>query len=347
MTRTSAVVVVLVLVVLAGCSSFGGVSTTRQPFGVEDTTTPSATATEPEDRPPVIAFDPAANTAPNAVDLVEAHYGQLDGRSYTVQYDRVQRFENGTVFSSDAFATTFGVDRSRYVQDRRSTLGNWTIDRQLYANGSTVWSRTRINESSNATVRPLQSPSGDPVPPSNVAVRAAPTTLRSGLAATNVTSVRALDTVPSGVDEPVFEVTANETATSNPFGDRTLSVSLLLIVTQEGRIIEYELEATFVEDGQRFHTQTRVQFHGVGRVTVDRPDWVPRNGSGTSSATVDSTRPTPAIGRDGPSLLHQTGATVGDARSATVQRHGPTVLSLTDGDRKARRPFVLRVGPRA
>jgi len=306
-TRTSAVVVVLALVVLAGCSSFGGVSTTRQPFGVEDTTTPSATPTEPEDRPPVVAFDPTANTAPNAVDLVEAHYGQLDGRSYTVQYDRVQRFENGTVLSSDAFATAFGVDRSRYVQDRRSTLGNWTIDRQLYANGSTVWSRTRINESSNATVRRLQSPSGDPVPPANVAVRAAPTTLRSGLASTNVTSVRALDTVPSGVDEPVFEVTANETATPNPFGDRTLSVSLLLIVTQEGRIIEYELEATFVEDGERFHTQTRVQFSGVGRVTVDRPDWVPRNGTGPSTDDVATAMRTDLTDRDDPSFLADIG----------------------------------------
>jgi len=305
-TRTSAVVV-LALVVLAGCSSFGGVSTTRQPFGVEDTTTPSATTTESEERPPVIAFDPVANTAPNAFDLVDAHYWQLDGRSYTVQYDRVQRFGNGTVFSSDAFATTFGVDRSRYVQERRSTLGNWTIDRQLYANGSTVWSRTRINESGNATVRRLQAPSGDPVPPANVAVRAAPTALRSGLAATNVTNVRALETVPSGVDDPVFAVTANETAAPDPFGDRTLSVSMLLIVTQEGRIIEYELETTFVEDGQRFHTQTRVQFHEVGRATVDRPDWLPRNGSGTSTPDVDGTMPPSATERDDPSLLDDTG----------------------------------------
>ena len=296
MTRTSAVVAVLALVVLAGCSSFGGVSTTRQPFDVEDTTTPSPTPPEPEEGPPAVSFDPAANTAPNAFDLVDAHYGQLDGRSYTVQYDRVQRFANGTVFSSDAFATTFGVDRSRYVQDRRSTLGNWTIDRQLYANGSTVWSRTRINDSGDASVRRLQAPSGDPVPPANVAVRVARATLQSGLAATNVTSVRALDTVPSGVDEPVFAVTANETATPNPFGDRTLSVSMLLIVTEEGRIVEYELETTFVEDGRRFHTQTRVQFHGVGRVTVDRPDWVPGNASGPSTVGVDSTnsRPRPA-----------------------------------------------------
>jgi hypothetical protein len=80
----------------------------------------------------------------------------------------------------------------------------------------------------------------------------------------------------------VFQVTANETATPNPFGDRTLSVSVLLIVTEEGRIVEYALETTFVEDGQRFHAQTRVQFRGRGRVSVDEPDWVPRNGTGTS-----------------------------------------------------------------
>jgi len=291
-TRTSAVLIALVLVVLAGCSSFGGVPTTRQPFDVEDTTATPSTTTEREDLPPVIAFDPVANTAPNAFDLVDAHYRHLDGRSYTVQYDRVQRYANGTTFSSDEWTTTFGPDRSRYVQDRRSTLGNWTIHRQLYSNGSAVWSWTRFNDTNDPIIRLLQSPRGEPVPPANVAVRATPSTLRSGLASTNVTGVRALDTVPSDVNEPVFLVTANETTTSNPFGDRTLSVSMLLIVTEEGRIVEYALETTFVEDGERFHAQTRVQFRGVGRVTVDRPAWVDENATTTNQTATYSSSDT-------------------------------------------------------
>lgn len=290
MTRTSAVLVVLALVVLAGCSSFGGVSTTRQPFDVADTETSSATTTEPVDRPPVIAFDPVADTAPNAFDLVDAHYGKLQGRSYTVQYEREQRYANGTPLSSDEWTTTFGTDRSRYVQDRRSTLGDWSVHRQLYANGSAVWSWSQFNDTSEPTIRLVQSPRGEPVPPANVAVRAVPSALQSGLAATTVTDVRALDTIPSGVNDPVYQVTANETATSNPFGDRTLSVSMLLIVTEEGRIVEYALETTFVEDGQRFHAQTRVQFRGVGRVSVDRPAWVPENSS-TNDAPPSATAP--------------------------------------------------------
>jgi hypothetical protein len=293
-TRTSAVLVVLALVVLAGCSSFGGVSTTRQPFDVADAETSSATTSEPVERPPVIAFDPVADTAPDAFDLVDAHYGALEGRSYTVTYEREQRYANGTLFSSDEWTTTFAPDRSRYVQNRRSTLGNWTVHRQLYANGSAVWSWSRFNDTTEPTIRLVQSPRGDPVPPANVAVRAVPSALQSGLAATNVTDVRALDTIPSGVNEPVFLVTANETATANPFGDRTLSVSMLLIVTEEGRIVEYALETTFVEDGKRFSAATRVQFLGVGRVGVDEPAWVP-NGSSTNDSRLGGLAPVESL----------------------------------------------------
>lgn len=296
MTRTSAALLVLALVVLAGCSSFGGVSTTRQPFDVEETTTTPSTEGTAVDPPPVIAFDPVADAAPGAFDLVEAHYSKLSGRSYTVQYDRVERYANGTVRSSERSTTAYGSERSRYVQERRASIGDWTLQRQLYANGSAVWSRTLYNESSDPSVRLLQSPRGEPVPPANVAVRAVPSALQSGLIATNVTEVQALETVPSGVTEPVFQVTANETATPNPFGDRTVSVSLLLIVTEEGRIIEYSLETTFVEDGERVHSLTRVQFRGVGRVTVDRPKWVPTNESTTSDPRADGTTRTEGAG---------------------------------------------------
>jgi hypothetical protein len=298
---------VLALVVLAGCSSFGGVSTTRQPFDVQDTTTKPPTDETTVDSPPVIAFDPVTDTAPGAFDLMEAHYGKLSGQSYMVQYDRVERFANGTVRSSDRSTTTYGPDRSRYVQERRASVRNWAVNRQLYANGSAVWSRTRYNESGEPNVRLLQSPRGEPVPPANVAVRAVPSALESGLVATNVTDVRALDTVPSGVDDQVFQVTANETAAPNSFGDRTLSVSLLLIVTEEGRIIEYTLETTFVRDGERVHSLTRVQFRGVGRVSVDRPDWIPANGTPTNETTAD-----------GPNAIGST--PTGDAGTETLAR---------------------------
>ncbi|MFC6953642.1 hypothetical protein [Halorubellus litoreus] len=281
MTRTTVVLAVLAVVVIAGCSSFGGVSTTREPFDVDEPT--GTTTTESSaDRPPVIAFDPVADTAPDAFDLVDAHYRKLAGRSYTVQIDRVERYANGTVYTSDQSTTTFGANRSTYVQERRSTLRNRSAHRQLYANGSAVWQQIALDGNDDPTVRLLRSPEGEPVPPTEVSVRAAPGILQAGLVATNVTDVTALDTVPSGVTEPVFRVVANETATPNAFGDRTVDVSLTLIVTEEGRIIEYSLERTFVEDGRELHSVTRVQFGGVGRVTVDRPEWVPgasENGS--------------------------------------------------------------------
>ncbi|WP_323676988.1 hypothetical protein [Halorubellus sp. PRR65] len=287
MPRTSVVLAVLAVVVLAGCSSFGGVATTREPFDVDE---PTRTTTEtPADRPPVIAFDPMADTAPGAFDLVEAHYRQLAGFSYTAAYEHVERDANGTVYTSDRWTTTFGPNRSTYVQDRRSTLGNRSVHRQLYSNGSAVWQWQRLDDSDDPTVRLVRSPEGAPVPPTEVSVRAAPGILQAGLAATNVTEVTALDTVPSSVDEPVFRVVANETATPNPFGDRTLDVSLTLFVTEEGRIVEYTLERTFVEDGRQRRAVTRVQFRGVGRVTVDRPDWVPANGSDATATTERAT----------------------------------------------------------
>lgn len=287
MTRTTVVLAVLAVVVLAGCSSFGDVATTREPFDVDESTRTTTTESS-ADRPSVIAFDPVANSAPGAFDLLDAHYRTLTGLSYTVKVDHVERYANGSVFTSDEWTTTFGPNRSTYVQDRRSTLRNRSAHRQLYANGSAVWQRLALDGRDEPTVRLLRSPAGDPVPPTEASVRAAPGLIQAGLLATNVTEVTALDTVPSGVSEPVFRVVANETATPNAFGDRTVDVSLTLIVTEEGRIIEYSLERTFVEGGRELQSVTRVQFRGVGRVTVDRPDWVP---SATGNASERAKQP--------------------------------------------------------
>lgn len=294
MTRTTVVLAVLAVVVLAGCSSFGEVATTREPFDVDEPTRTTTTASS-ADRPPVIAFDPVADTAPDGFALVEAHYRRLAGQPYTVDYESVERDANGTVLSSDRWTTTFGPNRSTFVQDRRSTLGNRSVHRQLYANGSAVWEWQRFDGNGEPAVRLIRSPEGEPVPPVDVSVRAAPGIIQGGLVATNVTDVQALDTVPSTVTEPVFRVVANETASSNPFGDETLNVSLTLIVTEEGRIIEYTLERTYVEDGRRIDSTTRIQFQGVGRVSVDRPEWVPEGpGNGSERAMWITNGPTTA-----------------------------------------------------
>jgi len=307
-TGTRAALAVAALLCLAGCSGVGGVGTTREPLdvdGVDTATTP------PKDPPPVIAFDPVADTAPEPFAIVEAHEDVLAGRSYTVDLDRRLTYANGTTrFASDR-TTTFDANRSRFVQRRTATFGNDSMERRLYANGTHAWAWTSQG-GENASVSLLTSRAGEPVPPSTTTVEDPRDVVLAGLVAHAVTDVSALASVPTGVDEPVFRVVLNRTANDDPYGDETLNSSVTLIVTEDGRIIEYHHEYAYVVDGVTVHGETRVQYQAIDAATVDRPDWVPENASGNASAPVDG--PVPAA---------VTAANVGRSRSPTPTAFGP------------------------
>jgi hypothetical protein len=298
--RPYVVLAVLVLVVLAGCSGFGGVTTTREPFGVADP--PTATSADDDGRvdpPPAIGFDPLHDTAPDPFNLTEAHQRTLSGRPYTVTYTYTETYVNGTPRVTDRWTTTFGPSRSTYLQNRTSSLRDDVLKRQVYANGTHVWGRTIDPRTGNESVRLLRAADGTSLDPVAATVRGAPTAIRTGLVAMQVTDVTKLDTVPSGVEEPLFRVIGTETRTPNPFGDRTLNASFTLIVTEDGRIIEYVLERTYVANGVTLHAITRVQYSHVDTATVDRPTWVPAN----ASTTIDA---------------------------GTIQDHTPSVVNIDD-----------------
>ena len=312
MQRSTPALAVVLLLVLAGCSSFGGVDgTTRQPFDVEPTTTVDTATSLPSnatiaDTPPVIVFNPVNDTIPAPFDLVEAHERRLSGRPYVLQYDQTRTYANGTTLLSEEATTVYGPNHSNYVQDLRSRFGNDSMHRQLYANGTHVWSLTEHDESTNASPELLQRVNGNPVPPSNVLVSRSSETVLTGLLTMSVTDVQALDVVPSDVDVPVYRVVLNDTRTPNPYGDETLDATLTLIVTEDGRIVEYSHEYTYVRDGTTVHVQTRVQYLSVDTATVNRPDWVPTNNSTATERALSvgtDLKASPRIGPDGPTSM--------------------------------------------
>ncbi|NHN40345.1 hypothetical protein G9C85_01670 [Halorubellus sp. JP-L1] len=288
MSRTLPALAVAALIVLSGCATFGGVSTTREAFDVTDTSTDEPTTPDgPVDGPPVIAFDPLQDTAPEPFALAEAHEDSLLGRSYTVQYAHRETYVNGSRRLVQNWTTTFGRNRSTFVQDRYSALQNDSVRQQVYANGTHAWDREFENDRRAEEPRVLRSPTGDRLPPSQVVMRVAPFALRSGLLAMNVTDVTKLDTTPSGVDAPVFEVVGNETRMPNPYGNETTNASFTLFVTESGRVIEFAYEYTYEQDGNRIHASTRIEYRDVGTATVIRPEWVPGNATPANDAHVD------------------------------------------------------------
>lgn len=281
MTGTKAALAVVALLLLAGCSGFGGLGTTREPLDVDPVETTTA---EPDDRPPVIAFDPVQDTAPSPFDIVEAHEDVLTGRSYAVDLHRTQTYANGTRIYVEDRTTTFGANRSRYVHRSVASLRNSSIERRLYANGTHAWSWTSRN-GGPASVSLLETAQGEPAPPSTTIAQDPSAVVLSGLVAGEVTDVEALDTVPSGVDDPVFRVVLNRTKTEDPYGDETLNSTITLIVTEEGRIVEYYHRYAYVRNGATVHAEVRVQYLSVDVATVDRPDWVPTNGTTDGTTT--------------------------------------------------------------
>jgi hypothetical protein len=275
----AAALLVGVLVVLAGCGSFAGVETAREPFDVE-TTPPTATSSTNTTQAPVIAFDPLHDTAPDPFVLVNAHYDTLANEPYTVTYRRSLTYANETLIERRNWTTTYHVNRSRYLQDRQSAYRNRSVTRELYANGTHVYSRSRIGDA-NATVRLIRGPNGVPTAPADALVRAAPSTIRSALVVMNVTGVRSLDATPSGFDEPLFVVTMNRTSVTDPYGDETLNASLTLYVTEGGRIVEFIHTYTFVRNGATIQGFEHVLFHPVENDSIDRPDWATTNATGT------------------------------------------------------------------
>lgn len=272
MVRAASLLVVA-LVVLAGCSTFADVDTAREPFDVADQST---TATTNTTQTPVIAFDPLYDTAPDPYVLVNAHYDELANDPYHVEYRSTLSYANGTTIERLNWTTTYATNRSTYLQVRQSDYQNRSVTRQLYANGTHVYSLERF-DGANASVRLLRRPDGERMRPIDALVRSAPATIRSALVVMNVTGVRSLDVTPAGVDEPVFVVTMNETGLSDPYGDETTNASLTLYVTESGRIVEFLHTYTFVRDGVTIHGSEHVQFYPVERDPIDRPEWASTN----------------------------------------------------------------------
>lgn len=286
--RTSVLALgIVVLVVLAGCNSFGAGEPDREPFDVDQ----HQTSTDPAgDAAPVIAFDPVENTVPDAWALLDAHETTLEGTSYTVHLTHVERGPNDSIVAAQNWTTSYGSNQTTVRQTRSMQTPNRSLTLHLYSNGTHVWERRITNDPTENTTRLLQDANGDPVPLDAAVLEPSRSILERGLQSMNVTAVESLDTVPSSVDEPVFEITAREVNLAGIPGSDKRSL-LTLYVTESGQLIEYYHRYSYVQDGERNHGETRIEFRYRGVGTIDPPGWVPAT---TNDSSTLYQRPMPA-----------------------------------------------------
>lgn len=278
MPRESHLAVALaLLVLLAGCNTFGAPGTQRDPFDVDE---PTTTAGDQQNSSPVIAFDPLQNTTPEPWALLEAHFNSLEGRAYAVNYTSVQRAENGTIVTADNWSTIYGSDHETGLQTWTARRSNRQTGRQLYTNGTHVWIRSIANDSNDSDdgdegdPRLMLDANQEPVPPTEAFVQVGRPTLRNALQSMNVTNVEALDTVPSTVDEPVFRISATDVLFMGPSANMTQS-NVTMIVSESGHIVEYYHEFAYIKDGERITGTVRLEYRVFGVQKIDPPAWVP------------------------------------------------------------------------
>lgn len=287
-------VLVVLLIVLAGCNGFGGTESPTE----SATSIPSLrpTPTEVPDSPSTSAGKETttgtagAGSYPPGVSrggisapfsLATAHAGALENRSYTVGTAYEIRYDNGTVYAGDRITAAVGPgdDNYRYrrYRYRRSVYGkatgvlgatNGSI--HLYANGSAVVRRFVVGN--NATepfvVRDVN---GDPVPPHDV-FPLAPYD-RIGTAFSRLSNVSV-----ERVNDSAYRVRATESATESVrirgFPIRNVSLdTFTATITADGMVREYRYRLRGTVEGHAVTVTKRYRYADVGNTTVEAPPW--------------------------------------------------------------------------
>lgn len=271
---------------LAGCGGVGD-GPDREPFSVPETTTSAAepSETDPMAVEPPFSPDPETDTLGDPSVFLNSQSRRLAETSYSLDYALDVRYDNGTTWNRVAIEAAFARNRSIY----RSNVTNWgrgtNLTRLLYANGTVLFSA-----GGPAGLEPTDTDwSVAPAPPSEASTFRGlrPEFVYTGFASMNVTEVRELDRVPSGIDEQLFQVRATtverpETLIGSlvPAGSdaRVTNATLEAIVAHDGFVYEYHIDYTVVRaDGTRLQVSRRLVYRDVGRTNVTVPDWLPGN----------------------------------------------------------------------
>lgn len=265
-----AVVLVILLVLLAGCSGFtGGNAPEREPYGVEEPVNATVEESEPEDLLPGLTTDGVTN--PDA--LLEAHHEAVSNASYTIETETVYvtETENGTVRQVIEGETNVDSERgvayevvSQYTEGNGSegvlpdrpnqTVERWfgeeTLFRAELENGTVEYPYT------GRTIDPEEWISSSLLGP-----------LRT---VENTTTVGAVE----AEDGTYYVVEAHENRTDD--GERIVGVDrrdVRTLVREDGLVRQTVSEGVFGEGGDRTTLDSESEVTTVGETEVERPDW--------------------------------------------------------------------------
>ena len=280
-SRNRVALVVVCLVVVAGCSALPGGPSDREPTEtvtpVPVTTPTSATPTPPSDPPPGVS----ANGSVDIERLIDAHESYVADRSYTWQ---IRYTVAGTGILQNSFTRRVTVGQERFLVEQ--TTPALSRNQTLYVGDQ---ARLRTTQSERTEFTWVDDPQG----PQSYAF--AGDVVERFLAGVTVdVSVVERDSrtyyrlYTDGNDLP---------NSLNRFGAAARNYTMTAYVTPEGFVrtvvVDYRLGEE--DDGRRI--ASRYDYSAVGSTTVTEPDWVSRvtstPPSTTTSAPPSTTTSTP------------------------------------------------------
>jgi hypothetical protein len=269
MRRQVAVVAVAVLVVLSGCSLFGGGTPTGsdEPTG---TPTPTTTAT-PTPAPYPTGY--SADGVTNATAARTAHVnGLLATGNFTLGYNATVRGENGTSRITLVQAVSPGEPRALTdtVISATGDRGSGGLRRtRFYANGTQY---VRVQQGGNTSYGTIDGT----VPPEAFVGRQ-----YADAAITNV-SYDVAERFEQG-GETFFRFTASDIGdpgalfTSRIDADDVTGGNVTLVVGTDGVVQSVRYRATVQQGGRTVRYGVTFAIAGVDRTPVQRPSWAQRN----------------------------------------------------------------------
>lgn len=276
-------VALALLVATAGCSGFAsspqvGDAAVTETIAESPTTEGDTTSESDADLAPGLSergvFDAAA--------LVDAHQERLSGESLTVESNRVERYENGTVRNESVQTLRIAANRTRYRVLVNTTLPSWVTgaggEGELWADGTHVFSARETN--GTMTHERRLGPDSEPSDPRDH-LHGDPTNGDRLLVLFTAFENESVGRIYDGdaTDPDRYRVTAGDLAHPDLLADgaearnATLDARITSDAPNSAFVHEYTLEYQTEIDGETVWVIEHVRFSNIGGTTVERPDW--------------------------------------------------------------------------
>ncbi|WP_435358121.1 DUF7537 family lipoprotein [Haloarchaeobius sp. DFWS5] len=285
-------ILLVTVVVLAGCGGFAGEQTTRAPYSVETTDTETTTGTAVSDagREPRFDPDPKNDSIGDTEHFLDSQSTVLNGTSYRFVYSYEVVAANGTTLFRTARRGAFAEDESvlHVVRETSGPVAPMQATRELYANGTALFERFITD--GNATAQVVRGPDGDPVNLTATSVddvrtvgRAQGTNVQflyTSFEMVDVTSVEELGRVRPGLAEPLYRIEGETDRATTSFqtypelSGQPTNVTLTAIVDANGFVYDFRFGYESELEGEPVRVELTLSYQDVGKTTVERPPWV-------------------------------------------------------------------------